>query len=103
MVEDIRDKTNRSLPLLWDKWKSAITKYVLYGGIKTRIQVDKQTESEEKLYLYAELIIFPKDDPELLRENRKLAEAMTKAGKKVVVVELKKPRIAKPHLAVVNA
>jgi hypothetical protein len=30
----------------------------------------------------AELIIFPKDDPEFLRENRKLAEAMTKAGKK---------------------
>lgn len=51
----------------------------------------------------AELIIFPKDDPELLKENRKLAEAMTKAGKKIVIVELKKPRIAKPHLAVVNA
>lgn len=51
----------------------------------------------------AELIIFPKDDPELLKENRKLAEAMTKAGKKIVVVELKKPRIAKPHLEVVNA
>lgn len=51
----------------------------------------------------AELVILPKDDPELLRENKKLAESMTKAGKKVVVVELKKPRIAKPHLAVVNA
>ncbi|MBI4699480.1 MAG: hypothetical protein HY758_11425 [Nitrospirae bacterium] len=51
----------------------------------------------------AELVIFPKDDPALLKENRKLAESMTKAGEKVVIVELKKPRIAKPHLAVVNA
>jgi hypothetical protein len=51
----------------------------------------------------AELIIFPKDDPELLEENRKLAESMTKAGKKVVIVGLKKPRITKPHLAVIGA
>lgn len=51
----------------------------------------------------AELVIFPKDDPALLKENQKLAESMTKAGKKVVIVELKKPHIAKPHLAVVNA
>ncbi len=51
----------------------------------------------------AELIIFPKDDPALSAENKKTAESMKKAGKKVVIVELKTPRIAKPHLAVVNA
>ena len=51
----------------------------------------------------AELIIFPKDDPVLLAENKKTAESMKKAGKKVVIVELKTPCIAKPHLAVVNA
>jgi len=50
----------------------------------------------------AELVIFPKDDPELLEENRKLAESMTKTGKKVVIVELKKPRITKPNLAVIG-
>lgn len=57
----------------------------------------------DKIPADAELVIFPKDDPELLEENKRIAGAMTKAGKKVVVVELKKPRIAKPHLAVVNA
>lgn len=51
----------------------------------------------------AELIIFPKDDPALLAANKKMAESMKKAGKKVGIVELKTPRIAKPHLAVVNA
>ena len=50
----------------------------------------------------AELVIFPKDDPELLKANQKLAESMTKTGKKVVIVELKKPRITKPHLAVIG-
>jgi hypothetical protein len=50
----------------------------------------------------AELVIFPKDDPELLKENRKIAESMKKAGKRVAIVELKKPRISKPHLAIVS-
>ena len=57
----------------------------------------------DKIPSDAELIIFPKDDPALLAENKKTAESMKKAGKKVVIVELKTPRIAKPHLAVVNA
>lgn len=57
----------------------------------------------DKIPSDAELIIFPNDDPALLAENKKMAESMKKAGKKVVIVELKKPRIEKPHLAVVNA
>ncbi len=57
----------------------------------------------DKILPDAELVIFPKDDPELLEENRKLAESMTKTGKKVVIVELKKPCITKPHLAVIGA
>lgn len=57
----------------------------------------------DKIPSDAELIIFPKDDPALLAENKKKAESMKKAGKKVVIVELKRPRIEKPRFAVVNA
>jgi hypothetical protein len=57
MVEDIRGKADRTLPLLWYKWKLAGIKGVLHRGIKTCIQMDKQAESEKEFYLWTVLPI----------------------------------------------
>ncbi|MDI6782660.1 MAG: hypothetical protein QME64_01030 [bacterium] len=42
MVEGIKDEADRTLPILWDKWKHASNEGVLHRGIKACIQVDKQ-------------------------------------------------------------
>jgi hypothetical protein len=51
----------------------------------------------------AELVILPKGDPELYEANKRLAESLSKEGKKVVVVNLQKPRIPKPKIAHLGA
>ena len=47
-----KGKADRTLPLLWDKWKHASNEGVLHRDIKTCIQMDKQAFSEEELHLY---------------------------------------------------
>ena len=51
----------------------------------------------------AELVILPKGDPELYEANKRLAESLAREGKKVVVVNLQKPRIPKPKIAYLGA
>lgn len=51
----------------------------------------------------AELVILPKGDPELYEANKRLAESLSREGKKVVVVNLQKPRIPKPKIAHLGA
>ena len=47
----------------------------------------------------AQLVILPKGDPELYEANKRLAESLSREGKKVVVVNLQNPRIPKPKIA----
>jgi hypothetical protein len=51
----------------------------------------------------AELVILPRGDPELYEANKRLAESLSREGKKVVVVNLQKPRIPKPKIAHLGA
>ncbi len=51
----------------------------------------------------AELVILPKGNPELYEANKRLAESLSREGKKVVVVNLQKPRIPKPKIAHLGA
>lgn len=50
----------------------------------------------------AELVILPKGDSKLCKENKKLAESMVNEGKKVVIVHLQKPKIARPRVALLS-
>lgn len=51
----------------------------------------------------AELVILPKGDTELYKMNKELAESMVNEGKKVVIVHLQRPKIARPRLASLGA
>ncbi len=46
----------------------------------------------------AELVILPTNDPDLCAINKKMADALVKRGKKVVVVEIEKPKIVIPKI-----
>ncbi len=50
----------------------------------------------------AELVILPKGDTELYKANKKLAESMVTAGKKVVIVHLQKPKIKEPQMSLLS-
>jgi len=51
----------------------------------------------------AELVILPKGDTELYKMNKELAESMVNEGKKVVIVHLQKPKIARPQMELLSA
>ena len=46
----------------------------------------------------AEVIILPLDDPEMMRQNRKMADAYAKTGRPVILVKLRKPEVVSPEL-----
>ena len=46
----------------------------------------------------AELIILPLDDPEIMQNNRQMAEAHARAGRTVVLVKFRKPKVAVAEL-----
>lgn len=56
----------------------------------------------EKIPSGAEVIILPSDDPDLMRENKKTADAHVKAGKQVVLVKFRKPEPVTPELELVK-
>ena len=61
------------------------------------------TEILDEIPPNAELVILPKAHPELYEANKRLAESLARKGKKVVVVNLQKPRIPKPKIAHLGA
>jgi len=52
----------------------------------------------DKIPPEAELVILPTNDPDLCAVNKKMADSLVKKGKKVVVVELEKPKIVIPKI-----
>jgi hypothetical protein len=50
----------------------------------------------------AELIILPSDDPDLMLENKNMADAYVKAGKQVVLVKFRRPEPVAPELELVK-
>jgi hypothetical protein len=46
----------------------------------------------------AEVIIFPLDDPAMMRANRQMADAHVKAGRPVVLVKFQKPKVSEAEL-----
>ena len=52
----------------------------------------------DKIPTGAEVVILPLDDPELMRENKKMAESHMKAAKQVVLVKFQKPEPVAPEL-----
>lgn len=50
----------------------------------------------------AELVILPQDDPELMRENTRQANASVSAGKQVVRFKFHRPEPAPPELELVQ-
>ncbi len=51
----------------------------------------------------AELVILPTDDPVLYNENKKTVDLLLKEGKRVVVVEFKKPKTILPKIELLSA
>lgn len=56
----------------------------------------------DKIPSGAELIILPSDDPDLMRENKNMADAHVKAGKQVVLVKFRRPEPVNPELELVK-
>ena len=56
----------------------------------------------EKIPPEAELVIIPLNDKELAQINQKMAQTLIKKGKKVVVVEFKKPKPIVPKIEFVS-
>lgn len=56
----------------------------------------------EKIPSGAEVVILPLDDPALMRENKKMADALIKAGKQVVLIKLRRPEPVTPELELVK-
>lgn len=52
----------------------------------------------DKIPPEAELVILPTNDHDLCAVNKKMADSLVKKGKKVVVVELEKPKIVIPKI-----
>ncbi len=52
----------------------------------------------DKIPPEAELVILPTNDPELFAVNKKMADSLIKKGKKVVVVEIEKPKSIVPKI-----
>ncbi|GAN31697.1 MAG: hypothetical protein DYG83_06870 [Candidatus Brocadia sp. AMX2] len=52
----------------------------------------------DKIPPEAELVILPTNDPDLCAVNKKMADSLVKKGKKVVVVELEKPKTVIPKI-----
>jgi len=51
----------------------------------------------------AELILLPTNDIKLRAENKKMANSLRKKGKKVVVVEIAKPKAIVPKIELLTA
>ncbi len=51
----------------------------------------------------AELVILLTDDPVLYNENKKTVDSLLKEGKKVVIVEFKKPKTILPKIELLSA
>lgn len=52
----------------------------------------------DKIPSGAEVVILPLDNPDLMRENMKMAEIHIKAGKQVVLVKFRTPEPVAPEL-----
>jgi hypothetical protein len=57
----------------------------------------------EKIPPDSELVILPKDDPELYKYNKKTADKILSRKGKVVLVKMKKPKIPIPELELMSA
>ncbi|HHT9111139.1 MAG TPA: DUF5647 family protein [Candidatus Brocadiaceae bacterium] len=57
----------------------------------------------DKIPPEAELVILPTNDPEHCTINRKMATALIKKGKKVVVVRFKIPKTTKPKIELITS
>jgi hypothetical protein len=57
----------------------------------------------EKIPPDSELVILPKDDPELYKYNKKTADKILSRKGKVVLVKMKKPKITIPELELMSA
>lgn len=57
----------------------------------------------EKIPPDSELVILPKDDPELYRYNKKTADKILSIKGKVALVKMKKPKIPIPELELMSA
>ncbi len=57
----------------------------------------------DKIPLGVHLVILPIDDPELTRENRRLADSLLDQGEKVVLIKFKKPEVVAPELELLTA
>ena len=56
----------------------------------------------DKIPSGAEVVILPLDDPDLMRENKKMAEIHIKAGKQVVLVKFRRPQPVAPEFELVK-
>lgn len=52
----------------------------------------------DKIPSGAEVVILPLDDREMMRENKKMANAHVKTGKQVVLVKFRKPEPVAPEV-----
>lgn len=52
----------------------------------------------DKIPPEAELVILPTNDADLCAVNKKMADSLVKKGKKVVVVEIEKPKAIIPKI-----
>jgi hypothetical protein len=57
----------------------------------------------EKIPPDSELVILPKDDPELYKYNKKTVDKILSRKGKVVLVKMKKPKIPIPELELMSA
>jgi len=57
----------------------------------------------EKIPPDSELVILPKDDPELYKYNKKTADKILSRKGKVVLAKMKKPKIPIPELELMSA
>jgi hypothetical protein len=56
----------------------------------------------DKIPSGAEVVILPLDNPDLIRENKKMAETHIKAGKQVVLVKFERPQPVAPEFELVK-
>lgn len=56
----------------------------------------------DKIPSGAEVVILPLNDSDLMRENKKIAEDHSKAGKQVVLIKFRTPELVAPELEVMK-
>jgi len=60
-------------------------------------------EVMEEIPAGAELVILPVNDSEMMRENKRTADQMAKAGKQVVLVKFRKPEFITPEMELLRS